>query len=314
MMPAHIMPNTFRVVLVGTFAHKFFALPGEAKIIGVFHRSFYVENTSGQLTCIGEWGIGPGPLNALCKFSNDVDFTEIVSAESFARIQNGSIHLSSNMKIDTSLPKVWEPEPLPVGWDLGSFLQNLPFLVEWIAETGPREGFAPLIPYIVSGEEVSGEDFFQETSWKEIADCRNWLSDTLNGEKSLEFSSLNHKLVGLGPGLTPSGDDFWCGVMIALYALGYFEVLRKISGVILSQAKYRTNKISCAHLECAARGQGAQALHEMISAMGMADEARLDSALCALDKIGHTSGWDSLAGIVCVFVSVASWKGHRVLV
>ena len=308
------MSNTFRVVLAGKFAKEFLGSPGEAKIIGVFHRSFYVENTSGQLTCIGEWGIGPGPLNALCKFSNDVDFTEIVSAESSARIQNGSIHLGSNMKIDTSLPKVWEPEPFPVGWDLGSFLQNLPFLVERIAETGPREGFAPLISYIASGEEISNAGAFQTVSWQGVSDFGNWLSHSLNKGGNLEFCAIAHQLVGLGPGLTPSGDDFWCGAMIALRVLGYFEISEKISGAILSQAKYRTNIISCAHLECAARGQGAQALHETISAIGMADETRLSSALRALDKIGHTSGWDSLAGVVCVFGAVASWKGHRVLV
>ena len=308
------MPNIYRVVLVGTFAQKFLVLPGEAKIISVFRRSLYVENTSGQFACIGAWSIGPGPLNALCEFPDCMDLRKKIAAKGRATIQNGFIQLGPSMGIDTSRREEWKPEPLPVDWDFGYVRRSLSFPVERIAKRGPREGLAPLVPYIVSGEEVSGEDFFQETSWKEIADCRNWLSDTLNGQKSLEFSSLNHKLVGLGPGLTPSGDDFWCGVMIALYALGYLEVLGKISSVILNQAAERTNKISCAHLACAARGQGAQALHEMISAMGMADEARLNSALCALDKIGHTSGWDSLAGIVCVFVSVASWKGHRVLV
>ena len=302
------MKKIFRVVLVGEFAKEFLVSSVEAKVIGVFRRSLYVENTFGRVVCIGERGIGPGPLNAVCEFCNDEDFTEIVSARSSARVQNSSIHLGSRVIIDTSRSEEWSPDPLPIGWDLEYFLGNLPVLVQWIAETGPREGLAPLIAQVVSGEEISNKDAFGTMSWNGISNFRHWLSLSLNQEENLDFPVMAHRLVGLGPGLTPSGDDFWCGVMIALHALGHFEISEKISGVILNQAENRTNKISRAHLECAARGQGAKALHETISAMGMAEKARLSSALRALDKLGHTSGWDSLAGVVCVVVSMASWK------
>lgn len=302
------MKKISRVVLVGEFAKEFLVSSVEAKVIGVFRRSLYVENTFGRIVCIGERGIGPGPLNAVCEFCNDEDFTEIVNVGSSARVQNNSIHLGSRVIIDTSRSEEWKPNPLPVDWDLEYFLKNLPVFVQWMAETGPREGLAPLIAQVVSGEEISNGDAFHNISREGIADFGHWLSHSLDGEKNPGFPATARRLIGLGPGLTPSGDDFWCGVMIALRALGHFEISGEISGVILNQAGYRTNKISRAHLECAARGQGAKALHETISAMGMADKARLGSALRALDKLGHTSGWDSLAGVVCVLVSMASWK------
>ena len=307
------MPNTFRVVLAGASAKKFFTSPGEATIIGVFRRSLYVENTFGRVACIGERGIGPGPLNALCEFSGGVDFTQIVEPGSPAKIRDGWMQLGPRVKIDISRPMEWEPEPFPVGWSLEFFLENLPVLVQWIAETGPREGLAPLIAQVVSGEEISYEDAFHRISWGGIADFGRWLSYSLNGEGNDEFPASARRLVGLGPGLTPSGDDFWCGVMIALRAVGCSNILEKVSDAVLELAEERTTKISRAHMECAAGGQGAQALHETISAMGMADEAHLSSALRELDKIGHSSGWDSLAGVVCVLESVASWKGRRIL-
>ena len=300
------------VGLAGAFAKEFLDAPEEATIIGVFRRSLYVENSSGRIACIGERGIGPGPLNALCEFSKDVDFTGIVSAGSSARIQNGSVYIGSKVKIEVSHLEAWEPQPLPVDWDLAVFLHNLSFLVEWFVESGPREGLTPLIAHIVSGEEVSNENAFQTISWNGISNFRHWLSHSLNGEGNHEIPAAARRLVGLGPGLTPSGDDFWCGVMIALHALGHFGISEKIAGAILSQARDRTNKISRAHLECAAAGQGAQALHETVSAMGVADEACLRSALRAMSKIGHTSGWDSLAGVVCVLESVASGKGRPI--
>ena len=307
------MQAVSKIDLVGAFAKGFFDAPDEARIIGVFRRSCYAENTFGRLACIGEGGIGPGPLNALCEFSGDVDFTQIVEPGSPTKIRDGWMQLGPRMKIDISRPVEWEPEPLPDGWDLEFFMENLSFLVQWIAETGPRDGLAPLIAQVVSGEESSNEDAFQTVSWKGIADFGHWFSRSLNGEGNYEFPAPARRLVGLGPGLTPSGDDFWCGVMIALRTQGFGDILEKVSGSVLKLAEERTNKISRAHMECAAGGQGAQALHETISAMGMADEARLSSALRELDKIGHSSGWDSLAGVVCVLESVASWKGRRIL-
>ena len=303
-----------KINLAGAFAKEFFDAPDEAKIIGVFRRSLYIEDASDRLACVGERGIGPGPLNALCEFSDDIDFTQIVEPGSPVEFRDAWIRLGPRMKIDISRPMEWKPEPLPIGWGLEFFLENLSYLVRWFDKTGSREGLAPLIKHIVSGEEVLNQGAFQTFSWKRISDFRHWLSHSLLQGEKLEFPADAHQLVGLGAGLTPSGDDFWCGVMVALRVLGHFEISDRIANTILSQAKDRTNKISYAHLECAAKGQGAQALHESISAMGMADEARLSSALRTLDKIGHTSGWDSLAGIVCVLKAVAKSKNHSVSV
>ncbi len=302
-----------KVDLAGAFAREFLDAPVEAGIIGVFRRSLYVENASGRLACVGEGGIGPGPLNALCEFPDDVDFTQYLEPGSPAEVRDGWMRLGPRMRVDVSRPMAWEPEPIPVGWDLAFFLENLPFLAQWIAGTGPREGLAPLIAQVVSGGEIASEDAFQKISREGIADFAHWLSDSLNGEGNHEIPAAARRLVGLGHGLTPSGDDFWCGAMLALRALGFTDILERVSGAVLKQAGERTNKISRAHLECAAAGQGAQALHETISAVGVRDEARLRSALRALDGIGHTSGRDSLAGVVRVMVSAAAQRNHRVL-
>ncbi|MEE9273883.1 MAG: DUF2877 domain-containing protein, partial [bacterium] len=60
-------------------------------------------------------------------------------------------------------------------------------------------------------------------------------------------------------------------------------------------------RISRAHLACAARGEGAAALHETLAALlGPDPEAALAAPLGTLDAIGHTSGWDALAGAAAV--------------
>jgi hypothetical protein len=105
-------------------------------------------------------------------------------------------------------------------------------------------------------------------------------------------------LIGLGPGLTPSGDDYFGGVLIALHQFGRQAQAHSLWRW-LKQRLSRTSDISAAHLEAAASGEGHEALHRCIEALCRV-EAEWDGALAALDKVGHCSGWDSLAGVVAV--------------
>ncbi len=305
-MQVSALPNISRVVLAGSFAKEFLDAPGKARIISVFRRSLYVENTSGRIVCIGARDIGPGPLNALCEFSGDVDFKKQMLSSVDALVANGFVRLGQGVGLDTSQIEEWKPEPFPVFRDFESLLCNLSFVAAWIDDRGPREGLAPLVPHIIRCEDLSSDDVFRQIAWKAISELGNWLSRRLSGRASLDFSSVDNQLVGLGPGLTPSGDDFWCGVMIALSALGRFDVLGEVGTTLLQQARARTNKISCAHLECAANGQGAHALHEVLAAITTKGEHLVGRALRVLGRIGHTSGWDSLAGLVCVLMCMPS--------
>lgn len=305
------MKRVARVVLAGTFAREFLASPGEAKAIGVFRRSMYLENARGRIACLAEAGVGPGPLNALCEFPGDPDFRQKAAPESRVMVGDGLVRLEPDLIIDASRPAEWEPPPLPDGWSRERLRRNLALLAEWTGKRGAREGLAPLVPRIAAGGKFAPASVFEEMA-KEGADAfGDWLADALNGEATPAFCFADHPLIGLGPGLTPSGDDFWCGAMIALRALGRLDVLEKVAGGVLSRAAERTNRISRAHLACAAAGQGSGALHEAISAMGTADEARLRSALRALERVGGASGRDSLAGVACVFARGGVPEGRR---
>jgi hypothetical protein len=103
-------------------------------------------------------------------------------------------------------------------------------------------------------------------------------------------------LLGLGPGLTPAGDDALGGAALALRACGRMEdadALRKFLGARMATA---TSVISAAHLSAALDGMGAQALHTIL-----ADIVRgRTPELSPLDAIGHSSGYDALAGILAV--------------
>jgi hypothetical protein len=54
-----------------------------------------------------------------------------------------------------------------------------------------------------------------------------------------------------------------------------------------------------AHLRAAGGGAGHAALHEILNSLLRGDVTALPSKIAAIDKIGHSSGWDALAGM-CV--------------
>ena len=103
-------------------------------------------------------------------------------------------------------------------------------------------------------------------------------------------------LLGLGIGLTPSGDDFLCGFLAGLAWAGAWEHPLCISlrrGISLHLSD--TNVISAAFLRCAADGNFSVPLLQFLSAVH--HPVALARAAEALAQVGHSSGMDSLAGL-----------------
>lgn len=105
-------------------------------------------------------------------------------------------------------------------------------------------------------------------------------------------------LIGLGPGLTPSGDDFLGGVMLALHHV-HRETQARGLWRWLEPRLARTSAISAAHLAAAAAGEGHEALHAALAHL-FQRQPGWPAALDRLDAIGHCSGWDALAGAAAV--------------
>jgi len=108
-------------------------------------------------------------------------------------------------------------------------------------------------------------------------------------------------LIGMGPGLTPAGDDFVGGAMIALRAFGDAEWADRIAAWALPLAEKRTSRISRAHLACAAAGEGHEALHLLLDSLGQKED--FEKSLKVLSRIGHTSGLDAAAGALLALKS-----------
>lgn len=111
-------------------------------------------------------------------------------------------------------------------------------------------------------------------------------------------------LLGLGPGLTPSGDDFVGAAFFARALLAHTgaadgDAWARAGARVVAQARERTHPISAALLADMVDGHGHAPLHDLARALaiGAPRAATLDAAR-RLTRIGHSSGWDMLAGFV----------------
>ena len=116
------------------------------------------------------------------------------------------------------------------------------------------------------------------------------------GDSSLDVC---RDLIGLGPGLTPSGDDALGGAAIALRVFGHATRADELGAFIREQAPGRTSDISLAHLYAAADGEGSAAFHDALR------DLVTDGDFASLDRIGASSGWDAMDGAVAVLSAIA---------
>ena len=117
-------------------------------------------------------------------------------------------------------------------------------------------------------------------------------------------------VLGLGPGLTPAGDDAIAGLLLAVHHLGEpgEPAMARLRTHVVSAAPGRTTAVSAALLAHAAQGHGAPQAIAVLDAL--ATGCALPAALSALLRLGHTSGGDLAHGIAAGALLVLSTLPH----
>lgn len=124
---------------------------------------------------------------------------------------------------------------------------------------------------------------------KAIINTSSFALSQYNWEKA---ASALSSLIGLGIGLTPSGDDFLCGVLAGIHFLNasshpFSSILREKISLHVDD----TNLISSTFLLCAINGQFSLPITKLPKMKSSS------SIMSVFKKIGHSSGIDSLCGI-----------------
>jgi hypothetical protein len=103
-------------------------------------------------------------------------------------------------------------------------------------------------------------------------------------------------LIGLGVGLTPSGDDYLVGLLAGFAAMDD-PVGIELGGAIAEHASVRTTAIGASAIAHAARGAFAERLHDVLIALAGGRFADLATSIDRSTAYGATSGSDTLVGL-----------------
>jgi hypothetical protein len=298
---------TIPVLVLGEVAKSVLSASERGCVLAVFRRSFYVRFGE-DVVCFGPRNLGRGPLNALCALPHDLSWGDrgLVANSPVLRTQL-VLRVNRYFEFDFNNATPWRP-PGPTTFSVGELVSGLRMLAICVRRR-PTSGLGLLIGEPCMGLQGTAPADDQIGGLLRAAEVptgsiRHWLADALAGSHA-PCPGLD-ALIGLGPGLTPSGDDFVCGALATLHHFGRSDIAGRLAEPALAAVSRKTNVISAAYLRCAAAGQASDALFEVLQSLLAGREASVESALDQLQAIGHTSGLDSLAGAVAVCASLCS--------
>ena len=258
-------------------AQRWLAATTSARLLSGHERACNLINQNDDLLAIvaSARGLNPFALVAEAPFKT-------LSRSDRIEVGEGRL-VSGDWTIDATEAALWNPSP------------------DWAAVRKAQLNWAALLPLAL---ELTPEGSFLGLFTDDVSGLlaraqhgASLLIDGLTYHSPLTALDGAHILAGLGPGLTPSGDDFIVGAMLAVWAgLGAVELCAPIA----EAAAARTTFLSAAYLRAAARGECMIQWHKFFDALQSGEAGRIRLGIGKLMRVGHTSGADALAGFLAV--------------
>ncbi|MGH2605781.1 MAG: DUF2877 domain-containing protein, partial [Anaerolineales bacterium] len=148
-----------------------------------------------------------------------------------------------------------------------------------------------------------------DRSWPRLHALQSEIRRALHGQDGEAVARAACALAGLGPGLTPAGDDYLAGVLMGMRAIFSETEASFPAPAILNSAMGRTSKLSTALLAAAFRGEAARPWHALVRALGQGDSANALRAAASIRRLGHSSGTWSLAGFLDTILDAPEGAG-----
>ncbi|HEY7349627.1 MAG TPA: DUF2877 domain-containing protein [Ktedonobacterales bacterium] len=226
-------------------------------------------------------------------------------------IERGAIHIPTpSLRLSTQNSQPWNPHPSlePATCPPARLKRNLAHLTTLVAEKAPGDGLAALVDLPVpAAARASLPDAAAAADGSFLLHtARPATERLLEGAIRQQIQLVRQSastLIGLGPGLTPSGDDLLIGFMAATILLSEplalsSEFYQRLHAELLTIARGRTNKLSITWMEYAQKGEVAEHLGRLFQALVSDDLQLLEEGAMAVLQSGATSGADLLTGMI----------------
>lgn len=279
-------------ILRGQSIDAAFKLSLEAKtfkgeVHSVFSRAINIETETGELFTLAAFGIDNAPNTVI----TDITTFEAIGITTGDSVSSSTVGLriGPNVLLDWKSAQIWRPS-LPIYVRVGGTLQAQLDLAEaHLRRSEPQSYFST---------QNTAENGFAGNIGAALRLRSDALMDALAHNRLDSARRHAESLIGLGPGLTPAGDDFLVGLFAILNMQGSPCTGWLTGGKdVLGHAAEATNRISLAALTAAANGNVRQSISHLIEVLTGGSPAAPGDALDRVSEIGSTSGSDIIAGL-----------------
>ena len=225
--------------------------------------------------------VGPGPLNIVIKGIVPMSVNSL-------EIEDGCLYLNDT-KLEFDARKLYDPSLYLLEFDYNNFIRNLGFLENSVKKLSPLHSLAFVLD---SGRRSEFTSSFESEYIKRID---FGVQEILFGNIIMGVGFIK----GLGPGLTPAGDDFNSGILIALNLVEKicrWDMQKSIKQIW--QEAIGSNLFTNTFLLCASRGLLFNKFRELLNAVLYSDENTIIKNTESVLSIGETSGADQLVGFL----------------
>jgi hypothetical protein len=298
---------------IGATAARLLAAPGFAgEIAAVVSRAVYLWGAGGELLWLAPPG-SPGHARSVA----GAMVTRAWEAGTGFKVFHQALVFADGFRLDLSSARNWTPSrPAPGGSiPLEALRGDLARISDACHPFLGADGLGPALSCLTTGRQPGAEETV--LTRMAVQPLTAVIEGCLAGDLA-KIALAGRGLIGLGPGLTPAGDDFLGGLFFAAWQLqasypGAFALDWRAVGELLAWAGARTNRISHALLVDLARGEGPAPLHDLIGLLlAGRGEDEIARAAQSVAAIGHTSGGDLLAGVLTgiLLAQGAAGSGH----
>ena len=289
-----------RITHVGTLARANLLPGGQGKVLAACSGATYLLTDEAQLFWLVADG---GPLHrralrvssALARPRDGAPF----------RVNGQSLTIEPGLTYDVHAPVLWQVPAINPG-----ALVEVPRILTRVQDLFSRldlsaaKGFGSFIPEILAFSRGAATGPPPESEDPVLAFARPLVMDVAGACRENQPSRILRNtaaLIGLGAGLTPSGDDFAGGVFFAIRTLQDAYRLPDSSDNLFNLAPYeaQTNLISFTLLQDLAQGYAVSPLHRLLTGILSAETFDfVQRSFARLTRLGHSTGWDLLAGVL----------------
>ena len=286
-----------------------------AEIVVASSNAAYFTTNEGQILAACSQDQQPHPRS----FLTDLDLS-VVQVGQRIYVEDNYLCFNSGLKLDWGQRTLWQRTPPSA--DDAAPMKQLRFRIESLlkaalelqeSEFRNHENFSLALQFLKPDSDSSnfgrlpnGISPLVQTGVAQIKEllpfCRRGNLGTVLGRAE--------QLIGLGHGLTPSGDDFVGGLLFmtrhlaAVHAADQWWEDGDISK-LLTCSKPLTSTISHSLLTDLAEGQSHDSLHDLADGL-LCGKREFDAAqhVRSVTQIGQSSGWDMLTGILAGLLPV----------